>query len=51
MSIDNLQIIFDNPIAVFIPGEIITGRVLIVVSNSIKIKSRYNKCLVGILNI
>ncbi|XP_060877415.1 arrestin domain-containing protein 3-like [Metopolophium dirhodum] len=38
MGIDNLQIIFDNPTAVFIPGEIITGRVLIIVSNSVKIK-------------
>jgi len=40
MGVNNLQIIFDNPTAVFIPGEIITGRVLINVSDSIKIKSR-----------
>jgi len=39
MGIDNLQIILDNPTAVFIPGEIIIGRVLIIVSNSVKIKS------------
>lgn len=40
MGVNNLQIIFDNPTAVFIPGEIITGRVLIIVSDSVKIKSR-----------
>lgn len=39
MGINNLQIIFDNPTAVFIPGEIITGKVLIIVNNSVKIKS------------
>jgi len=40
MGVNNLQIIFDNPTAVFTPGEIITGRVLIVISDSVKIKSR-----------
>lgn len=40
MGINNLQIIFDNPTAVFIPGEIITGKVLIIVTNFVKIKSR-----------
>jgi len=40
MGVNNLQIIFDNPSAVFIPGEIITGRILIIVSDSVKIKSR-----------
>lgn len=40
MDVNNIHIIFDNPTAVFFPGEIITGRVLLVVSNFIKIKSR-----------
>ncbi|CAH1723965.1 arrestin domain-containing protein 3-like [Aphis gossypii] len=38
MDVNNIHIIFDNPTAVFFPGEIITGRVLLIVSNFIKIK-------------
>jgi len=43
MDIQNLQILFDNPSAIFIPGDTITGRVLIDVSNTVKIKSKINK--------
>lgn len=39
MGVTNLQIIFDNPTAVFRPGETITGRVVIVANNSKKFKS------------
>lgn len=49
MSVQNLQIIFDNPTAIFIPGDIITGRVLIVISNAVKIKSGLNMCNMLIL--
>lgn len=39
MGVQNLQIIFDNSTAVFMPGQTITGRVLIAVSSSVKIRS------------
>ncbi|CAI6363912.1 unnamed protein product [Macrosiphum euphorbiae] len=34
MSVENVQIIFDEPTAVFTPGQTISGRVSIVISNS-----------------
>lgn len=34
MSVENVQIIFDDPTAVFTPGQTISGRVSIVISNS-----------------
>lgn len=40
MGVQNLQIIFDNPTSVFMPGQSITGRVLIAVGDSVKIRSR-----------
>jgi len=40
MGVQNVHIIFDDPTAVFTPGQIITGRVLIVISSSVKIKSK-----------
>lgn len=39
MGIQNLQIIFDNSTAIFMPGQMITGRVLIAISDSVKIRS------------
>lgn len=39
MGVQNLQIIFDNPTAVYMPGQTVTGRVLIVVNDSVKIRS------------
>jgi len=39
MGVTNLQIIFDNPTDVFMPGQSITGRVLITTSSSVKIRS------------
>lgn len=42
MGVKNLQIIFDHPTAVFMTGDKITGQVIIVVSNDIKIKSKYS---------
>lgn len=52
MGVKNVQIIFDNPRAVFMPFETVTGRVIITVKSSAKIKSRYyiptdyaNKCI------
>lgn len=39
MGVQNLQIIFDNPTAVFTPSQTITGRVLIATSSSVKIRS------------
>ncbi|CAI6347107.1 unnamed protein product [Macrosiphum euphorbiae] len=39
MGVENVQIIFDDPTAVFTPGQTITGRVLIVISSSVKIKN------------
>lgn len=41
MGVQNLQIIFDNPTAVYAPGQTVTGRVLIVVNDSVKIRSTY----------
>jgi len=40
MDVHNIQIIFDDPTAVFMPGQTITGRVLIEISRSVKIKSK-----------
>lgn len=39
MGVTNLQIIFDNPTAVFMPGQSVTGQVLITTSSSVKIRS------------
>ncbi|XP_026817896.1 arrestin domain-containing protein 3-like [Rhopalosiphum maidis] len=39
MGMQDIQIIFDDPTAVFKPGQTITGRVLIQTSSSVKIKS------------
>jgi len=39
MGVTNLQIIFDNPTDVFMPGQSITGRVLLTTSSSVKIRS------------
>lgn len=39
MGVQNLQIIFDSPAAVFMPGQVITGRVLVATSSSVKIRS------------
>lgn len=42
MGIQSVQIIFDNPTGKFMPGQTITGRVLIgVSSSSVKIRSRW----------
>jgi len=43
MSVENVQIIFDDPTAEFTPGQTITGRVLIVISNSsVKVKCKWS---------
>lgn len=39
MGVTSLQIIFDNPTAVFMPGQSITGRVLVATSSTVKIRS------------
>lgn len=39
MGLQHLQIIYDSPNAIFTPGQTISGRVLIVVSSSVKIQS------------
>lgn len=41
MSVKNIQIIFDHPTAVYMTGDIITGRVIIFVNSDIKIRSKY----------
>lgn len=48
MGVTNLQIIFDNPTAVFMPGQSVTGRVLITTSSSVKIRSKWLIKRVGI---
>lgn len=40
MGIKNLQIILDNATAIFAPGDLVNGRVLILVGNPVKIKSK-----------
>ncbi|XP_003245917.1 arrestin domain-containing protein 3-like [Acyrthosiphon pisum] len=42
MSVENVQIVFDDPTAVFTPGQTITGRVLIGISKS-SVKVKYIK--------
>ncbi|VVC26826.1 Arrestin-like, N-terminal,Immunoglobulin E-set,Arrestin C-terminal-like domain [Cinara cedri] len=44
MGVQNLQIIFDNPTSVFMPGQSVTGRVLIAVGGSVKIRNVKLKC-------
>lgn len=50
MGVHNIQIIFDDPTAVFTPGQTITGRVLIEISRSMKIKNIKLKFL-GVANV
>ncbi|CAH1723996.1 unnamed protein product [Aphis gossypii] len=50
MGVHNIQIIFDDPTAVFTPGQTITGRVLIEISRSVKIKNIKLKFL-GVANV
>jgi len=42
MGVQSLQIIFDNPTAIFMPGQSVTGRVLVIVDGSVKIRGMRN---------
>jgi len=41
MGVTSLQIIFDNPTAVFMPGQALTGRVLVATSSTVKIRGKW----------
>lgn len=40
MGVQNVQIIFDSPTAVFMPGQTVAGRVLVANSGQVKIRSK-----------
>lgn len=41
MGVQSLQVIYDSPTAVFMPGQTVSGRILIGVSSKVKIRSMY----------